>query len=370
MMDEDQRESFSPAPHALLGGGGSGGHVFPGLAVARELVERGWQVSWAGRADSMEERLVRGRGLAFHALRADAVVGRGALAKCRSLATLARSAFGSRRLIERENVSLVIGTGGFVSVPAVVGGWLARRPTLLLEPNARAGAANRWLSRLAHGAALAWPEAAADLRCPTETTGIPVRREFLQAAGHDTGPPTRLLVLGGSQGAMQLNLEVPRALGEIGGRLTGLEVVHQAGRLRVEEAREAYARAALGHLSVRVEPFLEDVAAEMRRSDLIVSRAGAVTMAEICAAGRAALLVPLALAGAHQIDNAAALERVGGAEMIPSPDLTMERLAAALDRLLTDPEGLVRMGVAARGLARPGAAARIAEQAISMTGGR
>ena len=280
-------------------------------------------MSWAGRADSIEERLVTDRGVAFHRLPAAAVIGQGALSKVRSLGTLARSALAARRLIARQGVGVIVGTGGFVSVPAVAGGWLARRPTLLLEPNARAGAANRWLSRLARGAALGWPEAAIDFRCPSQITGVPVRREFFEVGGRTTGEARlRMLVLGGSQGARQLNLEVPRALERISSQVAGLEVVHQAGRLREDEAREAYGRVRLPGVSIRIEPFLDDVAREMGRADLVVSRAGAVTLAEICAAGRASLLVPLALAGGHQIDNAAALERVGGAETIPSPELT------------------------------------------------
>lgn len=370
-MSDGSRDGLSSTPHALLGGGGSGGHVFPGLAVAHELLDRGWSVSWAGRADSMEERLVTGRGVEFHALAAKAVVGRGALSKLGALATTAGSALGARRLIARRGIGVVVGTGGFVSAPAVAGGWLARRPTLLLEPNARAGAANRWLSRLARGAALGWPEAAVDFSCRTRVTGIPVRREFFDAGERPVGAaPLRLLVLGGSQGARQLNLEVPRALERISHRIAGLEVLHQAGRLREDEARQAYGAVRLPDVSVRIEPFLEDVATEMASADLVVSRAGAVTLAEICAAGRAALLVPLALAAAHQVDNAAALERVGGAEAIPSPELTTERLAAALAGLLTAPERLVEMGTAARGLAQPEAAARIADQAISLAEGR
>jgi UDP-N-acetylglucosamine--N-acetylmuramyl-(pentapeptide) pyrophosphoryl-undecaprenol N-acetylglucosamine transferase len=262
-------------------------------------------------------------------------------------------------------VRVVVGTGGYVSAPAVLGARLARRPALLVEPNAGAGVANRWLSRWASEAAVAYPAAAAALRCPSTVTGVPVRREFFAvperppAAG---GP--RLLVLGGSQGSRQLNERVPAALGRAAGRLPGLAVVHQAGAGKVEETAAAYAAAGLADAAA-VFPFLAAVAEAMAAADLVVSRAGAMTAAELCAAGRAALLVPLAIAGGHQADNARELAAAGAAVVVTSAEADAAGgapLAAALGDLLADRDRLVAMGRAARSLADPRAAAAIADR--------
>lgn len=200
------------------------------------------------------------------------------------------------------------------------------------------------------------------LHCPSRVTGVPVRREFFEA--HDPRPTSgalRLLVLGGSQGARQLNQLVPAALGRLGGRLTGLEVVHQVGELLLEEAESSYRESELGDLGIRVVAFLDDVAAEMAAADLVISRAGAVTVAEICAAGRAALLVPLALAGGHQLANARRLESSGGAVVL-TPDLAdAESLARLLETLLDDRTQLQTMGRTLHGLAWPEAAEAVAD---------
>ncbi len=358
------------APRALVSGGGTGGHVFPGLAVAAVLAGRGWRVAWVGRAGGMEERLVSARGIEFRALRARPVVGRSAPARLAALATVGRSALAARRLIRRLGASVVLGTGGFVSAPAVLGARLAGRPALLLEPNARAGAANRWLSRWAHGAALAHDGARPDFRCSAHLTGVPVRAEFFEqpewpASEH----PVRLLVLGGSQGALPLNLLLPPAFAQLSRRLPQLSILHQVGAHEAA-TRAVYERLDLGGIEVRLTPFVEDVAGAMGEAHLVISRAGAVTLAEICAAGRPALLFPLALAGAHQEENASALETAGGAEVLAGGAPEPSEVAAHLAALLGDRQRLRRMGAALRSLARPGAAERIADLMESAAGGR
>lgn len=360
------------ALHVLLAGGGSGGHIFPALAVGEELAARGWRVSFAGSPAGMEARLVPERGVDFHGLPAQALVGRGALAKVRSLAVLGRSAFAASGLIRRIGAHVVLGTGGYASAPAVIGARLAGRPVLLLEPNAHAGVANRWASRWASGAAVGWREAIADLKCPAWVTGVPVRAAFFQAAPElPPAEPLRLLVLGGSQGAQQINQTMPAAARRLFERLPGLRILHQAGARNLESARQAWTDAGLGNdpgERVEVVPFLDDVAGAMARSHLLVSRAGAITLAEICAAGRASLLVPLAIAQGHQVDNARALTDAGAAEMILSGELTPERLAERLLVLLEDLPHLARMGRAARGLAHPRAAADIADRLEELGG--
>ncbi|HVR09692.1 MAG TPA: undecaprenyldiphospho-muramoylpentapeptide beta-N-acetylglucosaminyltransferase [Thermoanaerobaculia bacterium] len=358
--------------HALLAGGGTGGHVFPALAVADELLARGWRVSYAGSPAGLEARLVPARGIAFHGLPARPLLGRGPLARALALATLARSAVSAAALVRRVGATVVLGTGGYVSAPAVAGGRLAGRPVLLLEPNARAGTANRWLSRCATEAAVGYAETARGLHCPATVTGVPVREAFFSIPGTAAAAAAspRLLILGGSQGARQLNLALPAAAARVLADLPALRIVHQAGARHVDETRAAYAAAGVRSEQVAVVPFLADVAGAMAASHLLVSRAGAITVAEICAAGRASLLAPLAIAAGHQQDNARLLAAAGGALALTAADLEPAPLGARLRALLADGERLAAMGRAARALARPGAAAAIADRLEALAGGR
>jgi UDP-N-acetylglucosamine--N-acetylmuramyl-(pentapeptide) pyrophosphoryl-undecaprenol N-acetylglucosamine transferase len=314
----------------------------------------------------MEERLVGERGIPFHGLPAKPLVGRGPLGQAKALATLAGSALAARSLVREIGADIVLGTGGYVSAPAVIGARLARRPVLLLEPNGKAGVANRWLSRWATGACVGYRETLADLKCPCRVTGVPVRAAFFQVPAEL--PPLdapRLLVLGGSQGAKQINAAMPAVAARLTARFPAIRITHQAGARNLEEARAAYAQAGVGAPHVEVVPFLDDVAGTMAASHLLVSRAGAITLAEICAAGRASLLVPLAIAQGHQVDNARLIAEAGAAEMIVwdqhSDQLSADRLAARLEELLADGGRLAAMGRAARALARPRAVADIAD---------
>jgi UDP-N-acetylglucosamine--N-acetylmuramyl-(pentapeptide) pyrophosphoryl-undecaprenol N-acetylglucosamine transferase len=367
-MDERRNDAMAPrpdpTPRALLAGGGTGGHVFPALALADELGRRGWSVSLAGRAGGLEERLAGERGLRFHPLPARPLLGRGPLDKARALATLGRSAWAAARLIRELDAQVVVGTGGYVSAPAVLGARLARRPVLLLEPNARPGVANRWLSRLATEAAVGYPAAAGELRCPSVVTGVPVRDEFFAVPAELPGGTARLLVLGGSQGARQVNELMAGAAVELLRRIPGLSIVHQAGARNVEEAREHYRAAGSLTPAVEIVPFLADVAGAMAASHLLVSRAGAITIAEICAAGRPALFIPLAIAEAHQVDNARVLAESGAAELVTPEEARRGAapLADRLEALLIDRERLSGMARAARALARPDAVRALADR--------
>lgn len=358
---------------ALLSGGGSGGHVFPGLALAEELTRRGWKVGWAGSARGLESRLVARQKIPFYPLPARPIMGQGAVGKARAAATLLVSAWKARALVRRIEAGVVVGTGGYVSAPTVVGGRLARRPVMLFEPNADVGLANRWLSRMATEAAVAHQSTAEQLSCPAWMSGVPVRAEFFRGgSGLPPAEPRKLLVLGGSQGARQLNELLPRALeslakqsSELG--FTRLNVCHQTGESNLEATEQAYQQAGFdgdGSSPVRVEvtPFLHDMAEAMATSHLIMSRAGAITLAEICAAGRASLLVPLrSLAAGHQLGNARRLEEAEAADILPA-DADATTLASLLSRRLGDLESLAAMGHAARDLARPDSASRIADR--------
>ena len=351
----------SQKPHLFIAGGGSGGHVFPGLAVAEEIAARGWRVSWIGRPEGMERKLVTGRGLPYHGLTAKPLVGHGVGARLASLASLARTAFGARRLLRREDARAVLGTGGYVSAPAVLGARLAGRPAVLLEPNAVPGAANRLLSRFATAAAVAWPETATRLACRTRVTGVPIRRGFVDMAEVAPADRRRVLVLGGSQGALELNRILPPALARVAAGGVELSVRHQTGTAHAEAARRLWAELERPGLEVEVVPFVDDVAAALGEADMVVSRAGAITLAEISATGRPALLIPYGHAGGHQTDNAERLAAAGGARVLRPDETDVEGCARALAELLADGESLRRMGRALRELARPAAASSVAE---------
>lgn len=355
--------------HVLVAGGGSGGHVFPALAVAQELADRDCQVSWLGRVEGMEKSLVEEYGMPYFGLPAAAVVGRGMPQRGLALGRTALSAIQASRLIRRQRVDVVLGTGGYASAPGVLGAKLAGQPTVLLEPNASTGTANRWLSRWATAAAVASQPGARDLRCRVEPVGVPVRREFQGdfEPPAETGP-LRILVLGGSQGARLLNQLLPRALAKVILDPPAVEVIHQVGESHVEDAQHAYSGASLATSTVRIVPFLSDMATAMHDAHLVVSRAGAITLAEICAIGRAALLFPLGLAGSHQVANARRVVATGGAKMIINPETSVDEVARVMGDLLRSRERLAQMGKASRLLFRPQAAADVADLLTAVAG--
>ena len=338
--------------------------MFPALAVGDELVRRGWQVSFAGRPDSIEADIVTAHGVQFHGLAAAAVLGRGPVDKTRAALRIAVSSFGARRLLKRLGVDVVVATGAYVSTPSALAARTLGVPLVLLEPNARPGLANRWLSRIATVAATSYEQTALQMRCRCLVTGVPVRQQFFEGAARPAaGPRWRVLVLGGSQGAADLNRIVPEALAAVAPQLDRrLSVLHQAGQGKEDEARGLYASL---EVDAEVVPFLDDVAEAMAEADLVLSRSGAVTLAEICAAGRPSLLFPLRIASAHQVENAAALREAGAAEVVDVTD--SPTLAALLGRLLND-DRLQAMSRASRTLSRPSAARDIADEVVHLGG--
>ena len=368
MTDGNQKTAAGPDRErvVLFAGGGSAGHVFPGLAVAEVLAQRGWVVRWMGRPEGMERSLLEAHGVGYVPLSASPLVGQGVFGKVKALATLFVSALSGRRLVRRLDARVVVGTGGYVSAPAVLGARLAHRPSLLIEPNSRAGAANRLLSRWAAVAAVAFADAEDDFACRVETTGTPVRRGFFEPRERAVAVGPTVLVLGGSQGAREINELLPAALESMAsqlatGDLAGLRVRHQTGAAHVEAVRAGYTGRNLGTVEVEVVPFLDDMPAALGAADLVVSRAGAITLAELCAAGRPAILVPLRQAGDHQLDNARRLEASGAAVVLAGEDASAEGLGRALSVLLGDRQRLAAMSAAARSLASEDAAERIAD---------
>jgi UDP-N-acetylglucosamine--N-acetylmuramyl-(pentapeptide) pyrophosphoryl-undecaprenol N-acetylglucosamine transferase len=356
----------------MIMAGGTGGHVFPGLAVAEALRKRKASVVWLGTRRGLEARVVPQHGIDVEWISIVGVRGRGVAAwlaaPFRILGALIQ-AFGALR---RRRPAAVLGMGGFVAGPGGVAAWLARKPLLLHEQNAVAGTTNRLLAPLATRIFEAFPGSFAQ-RAGVELIGNPVRatitpddspRERLTARRAER---RRLLVVGGSLGARILNTTLPRALAllSVGDRP---EVWHQAGRDGSEATRRAYAEAGV---EARVEPFIDDVASAYRWADLVVGRAGGITLAELAIVGVGAIHVPFRAAiDDHQTRNARHVADAGAAVLIAEQELTPELLAANLARLLGNFDGLVAMAEASRARARVDAAERLAAACLAAAEGR
>ncbi len=345
----------------LIMAGGTGGHVFPALAVAKVLRERGVAVVWLGVPGSMESRLVPANGFPIEWVKIGGIRGKGLttwlLAPLRILKAVAQSL----RVLRRIRPRSVLGAGGYVSGPGGVAAWLLRIPLLIHEQNAIAGTTNRWLARLAGQVLEAFPGSFGP-KVAAQTIGNPVRADIAAlpapALRFAERGASRLLVLGGSQGAQRLNAVVPQALAQVPAEKRP-QVRHQTGERGVAAARTAYAAA---QVEAEVLPFIEDMAAAYAWADLAVCRAGAMTVAELQAAGLGAIFVPFPMAiDDHQTKNAAVMVRSGAAQVIQERDLTPERLGAAIGALVTDRARLLKMADAARSSRIIDAAARLAD---------
>lgn len=344
----------------MIMAGGTGGHVFPALAVAQVLQQRAHRVVWMGAPDSFESRTVAAHGLPLCEVRISALRGKGPLRLLAAPWVLLRAVWQAAAALHAERPDAVLGMGGFVAGPGGLAAWLLRIPLLIHEQNAAAGLTNRVLARLARTVLQAFPGTLPH----GQTVGNPVRSGFAtladpaQRLAHTQRP--RVLVLGGSQGARALNERVPQALALLpeSGRP---EVRHQAGRT-LELAQAAYRDAGV---SARVEAFITDMAQAYAWADLVVCRAGASTVAELCAAGCASLLVPFPHAvDDHQTANGRYLVRGGAARLVQERELSAARLAQELRVLLDDRNTLRDMAEAARRLAWRDAAEHIAEHCL------
>lgn len=329
------QQPAATAPCALVMAGGTGGHIFPGLALAEALRERGWRVHWLGAPASMEQRLVPPRGFAFEPVAFGGVRGKG----LKTLALLPwrlLQAFGqSWRVVRRVRPDVVIGLGGYITFPGGLMAVLAGRPLLLHEQNSVAGLANKVLARVAKGVFSAYPNALPQ----AQWVGNPLRAEFLQQAppaerfAGRTGP-LRLLVVGGSLGARALNDAVPQALALIPPAQRPV-VTHQSGEKQIDALRAAYAAAGV---QATLTPFIQDTARAFADADVVIARAGASTVTELAAVGAAAIFVPFPHAvDDHQTHNARFLVDAGAAWLLPQNQLSAAGLARQL-QTLTRPE--------------------------------
>ncbi len=351
----------------LIMAGGTGGHIFPGLAVAAALRTREVPVLWLGARGRMEARIVPEHGIELTTVPVGALRGKGVGARLAAPWMLARATFAAWRVLRQARPRSVLSLGGYVAGPGGVAAWLQRRPLLVHEQNRVAGFTNRVLARLARKVMAGFADAFPD-KLGAEWTGNPVRAGIAALAPPaerfaDRAGPSRLLVLGGSLGANTLNQGVPNALSLIPPERRP-EVLHQCGRAHVEATRAAYHRV---DVEARVEPFLDDMAAAYAWADLVVCRAGALTLAELAAAGLGAILLPYPHAvDDHQTRNAEGFVAAGAAELVQDRDFEPSRFAGMLEHLLRDPERRLAMAEAARTLARPDAAAVIAERCLEV----
>jgi UDP-N-acetylglucosamine--N-acetylmuramyl-(pentapeptide) pyrophosphoryl-undecaprenol N-acetylglucosamine transferase len=348
----------------LIAAGGTGGHVFPALAAAHELRQRGAEVAWIGTRAGLEARLVPAAGIPLHWIGVGGLRGKDWRTRAAAPWVLGRALTGALDIVRKLKPAVVLGMGGFASGPGGLAAWFTRRPLVIHEQNAVPGMTNRILARFATTVLEGFPNSFAPARraraignpVRAGIAALPVPRErFADRAG-----PLRLLVLGGSQGAAVLNTTVPAMLAAMpaGERP---EVWHQAGARNFEGTRSVYAAAGI---RARVEPFVDDMAAAYAWADVAICRAGALTVAELAAAGLGAVLVPFAAAvDDHQTRNAEHLAAAGAATIVAQDALTPERLGAAL-RALGNRDRLLAMAEAARTLARPDAARELAQACL------
>jgi UDP-N-acetylglucosamine--N-acetylmuramyl-(pentapeptide) pyrophosphoryl-undecaprenol N-acetylglucosamine transferase len=354
----------------LIAGGGTGGHLYPGIAVARALTSGSAhvQVAFVGTAAGIESTVVPRERFPLDLIRSAGLKGKSLAAVVRGLALLPVSAWDAWHVITRRHPHVVVGVGGYSSGPVVALAALRGIPTLVMEQNAAPGLTNRILARVVRAAAVTFEASVARFGAKAFVSGNPVRPEFFQAPAPRTSEERRVLVFGGSQGAHAINLAMAAAAGELARLMPRIHVTHQTGPHDVEMVRDAYQRAGI---DARVEPFLYEMHQEMHAADVVVCRAGATTLAELAAAGKPAILVPLPTAtDDHQRVNAAAMAVQGAAVLVDQRDADGARLAREIAGLAADTAARTRMGRAAARLARPNAAAEIAARILELAGER
>ena len=328
--------------------GGTGGHVFPALAVANWLREQGHEVSWMGTHKGMEAKVVPAAGFKMHWLTVSGLRGKGWQAALIAPWMLGRALWQAKKHLQQQNPDVVLGLGGFVAGPGgIMARWL-KIPLVIHEQNQVPGTTNRWLARVAKRILEAFPETFADQYKPC-WTGNPLRSEIqkLSKQARQIHQPLHLLVLGGSQGAKILNETVPQALAGYEGQI---EVWHQSGEKMQLEVAEKYRQAGL---KARVEAFIDDMAKAYEWADLVICRSGAMTISELAAAGLGAILVPYPYAiDNHQSRNAEYLAWRGAARLLPQSELSPLRLRREMQELIQQPEKLLSMAQAARQMAR------------------
>jgi UDP-N-acetylglucosamine--N-acetylmuramyl-(pentapeptide) pyrophosphoryl-undecaprenol N-acetylglucosamine transferase len=345
----------------LIAGGGTGGHVFPALAVAREWLERdkAREVVFVGTERGLEARLVPPAGLPLEIIHSAGLKGMSGTRLLRNLMLVGLALWDSAAILRRHHFAAAFGVGGYAAGPVMLAAAMQHVPSVIFEPNAEAGFTNRVLADMADRIAAGYPSVAERLGSRAVVTGCPVRSEFFSCAPPRPAPPYRILITGGSQGSRAINRAAMDAAEFLSLENKRLRIVHQSGERDYTAVRDAYARHGI---DAEVAPFFENMAERFAQADLIVCRSGAITVAEVAAAGRAALFIPFGAAtDSHQLRNAQEMVRVGAGRLLPEAELSGARLSREILGLLDNPETLVEFGWRARQMARPNAARQIVD---------
>ncbi len=356
-----------PTYRVLIVGGGTGGHIYPALAIAESCLAdpSSFTVECAGMDGGMEDRVIKNAGLTFHPLPATPLKGKRWWGKLNAMSVLTKALGKSWKLLGRVKPDLVVGTGGYVSGPLLLAAWLRRVPIVIHEQNSVPGLTNRIVGKMAHRVCTAFAEASRYFpEGRVVCTGIPVRRSLVQAFRNrsdlDNDKPLQLLVMGGSQGARYLNTVMQELAPLLASDHPDLQLVHQVGAgADCRQIEQVYKKAGL---SAQVTAFIDDVGTVYRNSKLVVCRAGAGTLAELALAGLPAILIPYPFAADnHQEMNAREMVACGAALLLREQDASSDRLAGQLKSLLDNPQRLQRMKAAMMQLAHPDAADRVVE---------
>lgn len=341
----------------LIAGGGTGGHVFPAIAIAREWLSRGSEreVVLVGTQRGIEMKLVAQAGLPLETLRAAGLKGKGGLTLLKNLAKLVPGTFDAFGIVSKHKPVAAFGVGGYAAGPMLLATWLRGVPNVIFEPNAEPGFTNKVLSKISRRIATGYEVTARGLGGKGVLTGNPVRAEFFAIEPRVPQRPLHLLITGGSQGALPINRTFVDAMDRLATRKEELSIVHQTGERDYDAVRTAYARREFH--SAEVVPFLGNMPERFAWADLIVCRAGAITASEVAAAGRAAIFIPFGHAtDSHQLRNAQEMAKAGAGKLIVENELSAERLTKEIFSLLDEPRQIQPLGANARSLGRPHAA--------------
>src|SRR5271155_1544983 len=337
----------------LIAGGGTGGHVIPAIAIAREWLSRGAdrEVVLVGTQRGIEMKLVPQAGLPLETIRVAGLKGKGGTTLLKNVAMLGSGIAGAFGVLKRHNPAVAFGVGGYAAGPMLLATWLKGIPNVIFEPNAEPGLTNKLLARFAQKIATGYPVFPKEWSKKAVVTGCPVRAEFFQIPARKPQKPFRLLITGGSQGALPINRAFVDAMDLLAARKNELSIVHQTGERDYNAVRTAYARR---EIVAEVSPFLNNIAERFAWADGIVCRAGAITAAEVAAAGRTAIFIPFGAAtDSHQLRNAQEMVRANAGRLIAEPRLTPARLAGEIFALLDQPEETPRVAANAKVLGRP-----------------
>jgi UDP-N-acetylglucosamine--N-acetylmuramyl-(pentapeptide) pyrophosphoryl-undecaprenol N-acetylglucosamine transferase len=352
----------------MIAGGGTGGHVVPALAIGRELRDRhGAEVRFVGTARGIEGKLIPEAGFRLEMVRSGQLKNVSLLTRLKTMSDLPLGIVHCMGLMRAFRPQVVVGVGGYASGPAMIAAVLLRIPTLAYEPNAVPGLTNRMVGKRVSAAAVNFAQTTAYFRNAV-VTGVPVRAEIFDLPAKPEGAAPRLLVTAGSNGALVFNEVMPRIAARLLEAVPGLSIMHQAGARRLEQTRAEYAASGADSSSWKVEAFLTDMPAQYAAADVVLARAGS-TIAELAAAGKPSVLVPLPTAADdHQRKNAEVFAEAGAAVMLLQRDVTEDSLLEVLAGLLRDRERQARISAAAKSLAKPGALEKIAGMVVGLSG--